>query len=325
MLSLAGEVIRFGPNRISVNNPEGLRVIYGVQANTQKSRFYSVFDHFFDAPSTETTIDKDEHARKRRVLSQSLSDKALKDKEGAILDNFQRFREQLAVPADLERARGTKYALGEWSPPQDMAQLFSFLTFDIMGNICFGKSLETLLSAENRDLIGLIPDGVQALNALGHMPGILKLRVENLLFPRLIGGLHKYKDCSDMLAKACLEKAPQLLVGPRNVLQSLIDQSVSAKASKTRKFSMRELISETSLLIIAGKRSALARLIKVLNGSFRIRYHIQCLSEHHVPSAQQPCHFSHSGFGDRHHLQESGRNCHRREARRMLVLTCLHR
>lgn len=165
-------MVRFGPNRISINSPEGLRAIYGTQANTQKSRFYNVFNHFFDAPSTETAIDKSDHARKRRILSRALSDKALKDMEGAVLENFQRFHDLLAVPVGHEDSSHTIAARNGWSQPKDMARLMDYLTFDIMGDICFSKNFETLISAKNRDLISVISDGAQGLNTVSrqHLP-----------------------------------------------------------------------------------------------------------------------------------------------------------
>lgn len=159
-------MVRFGPNRISINSPEGLKAIYGSHTNTQKSRFYSVFNHFFDVPSTETTIDRDEHARKRRILSRALSDNALKGMENAVLDAFNQFCDQLSVPEQREISLDAWTSNQRWSPPQDMARLMSFMTFDIMGDICFGRNFETLVGEKNRDLIRIISDGAQALNAV---------------------------------------------------------------------------------------------------------------------------------------------------------------
>lgn len=161
-------MLRFGPNRISISSPEGLRAVYGTRANTQKSRFYSVFDHFFHVPSTETTINKSDHARKRRILSRALSDKALKDMEGAILDNFQRFYDLLGIPVGHEDPSNADTARNGWSHPKDMARLMNFLTFDIMGDICFSKNFETLSSTRNRDLINSISDGAHGLNTVGR-------------------------------------------------------------------------------------------------------------------------------------------------------------
>ena len=81
--------------------------------------------------------------------------------EGAILNNFKCFCDQLAIPTLDAPQKG-------WSQPKDMAQLMGYLTFDVMGDICFGRNFETLISTQNRDLIGVISDGAQGLNTVSH-------------------------------------------------------------------------------------------------------------------------------------------------------------
>lgn len=69
----SGDVVRYGPNRISINTAAGLKKVYGSKANTQKSRsFYNVFAHFFHSDSTLTIVDRAVHGRKRRVMAQAL-------------------------------------------------------------------------------------------------------------------------------------------------------------------------------------------------------------------------------------------------------------
>lgn len=84
-----GDVVRFGPNSVSINTHTALRDIYGFKANVKKSDFYSVFPATKAAFSTHTAIDKAVHARKRRVLSQAFSDSAMRAMEIHILDNIQ--------------------------------------------------------------------------------------------------------------------------------------------------------------------------------------------------------------------------------------------
>ena len=60
-----GDIIRYGPNQLSVNTSTGLKAIYGVKANVQKSTWYSVFPPVKGAWSVWTCIDKVVHARKR--------------------------------------------------------------------------------------------------------------------------------------------------------------------------------------------------------------------------------------------------------------------
>ena len=85
------------------------------------------------------------------------------------------------------------------------------------------------------------------------MPGILKLGVERLLLPRLMNGLDKYKACSKTLAEACMQDRFAPSTGSQNVIQFLFNEEVGGEKADDEEFSTAELISETSLLIIAGK------------------------------------------------------------------------
>ena len=60
-----GNIVRYGPNQLSVNTATGLKSIYGFKANVQKSSWYSVFPPKEGAWSVWTCIDKAIHARKR--------------------------------------------------------------------------------------------------------------------------------------------------------------------------------------------------------------------------------------------------------------------
>ena len=62
-----GDIIRYGPNQLSVNTSTGLKSIYGFKANVQKSSWYSVFPPAKGAWSVWTYINKAIHARKRLV------------------------------------------------------------------------------------------------------------------------------------------------------------------------------------------------------------------------------------------------------------------
>lgn len=97
------------------------------------------------AESTHSAIDKHVHARKRRVLSQAFGDTAVKGYEEHILDNITNFL-----------ARLDKSVTKEWGTPLDMSDLCNYLTFDIMGDLCFGKAFGMLEREENRFAIELI-------------------------------------------------------------------------------------------------------------------------------------------------------------------------
>lgn len=149
-LTFTGPIVRYGPNSLSFNSNSALKKIYGHDGNVIKSRFYSVFPATKDSFSTHSAIDKTAHARKRRVLSHAFSDAAVKGMEKHILDNIRNFCEGIeSRVSSISEKKG-------WGKPQNMSDWCNYLTFDIMGDLCFGKAFGMLERPDNRFAIDLI-------------------------------------------------------------------------------------------------------------------------------------------------------------------------
>lgn len=160
--------MRFGPNRISVNTVEGLHKIYGVKANTQKSSYYNVFNDVFKGDSSLTTIDHELHMKKKRVVSSALSDSSVRAMEGIVLRNITKFTTSLN---DSEQEMTDSRDENAWGTPKDMTKLADYLSFDIMGDICFSSPFGMLDRPDNRYILDVLPQGVNALNMVGaHAP-----------------------------------------------------------------------------------------------------------------------------------------------------------
>ncbi|KAL7267191.1 hypothetical protein RUND412_010232, partial [Rhizina undulata] len=78
-----GPYVRVSPNMVTVNTKEGLKEIYGVNKNVQKAYFYHPVSGRGSnyTKNTFTAIDKQEHARKRKVLAHAFTDTALRSME----------------------------------------------------------------------------------------------------------------------------------------------------------------------------------------------------------------------------------------------------
>ena len=100
------------------------------------------------------------------MLSHAFSEAAVKSMEKYILHNIRSFtdglmtnrwngqnQQQLAMAGQNE-----KKAAGGWGPAQNMADWCNYLTFDIMGDLCFGKAFNMLEKPDNHfaaDMIGM--------------------------------------------------------------------------------------------------------------------------------------------------------------------------
>jgi cytochrome P450 len=94
-------------------------------------------------------MDKAVHARKRRVLSHAFSDNAIKQMEKYILGNIRSFCKGIGMQESTATEKG-------WTTAKNMADWCNYLTFDIMGDLCFGKAFGMLEKPDNRFAIDLI-------------------------------------------------------------------------------------------------------------------------------------------------------------------------
>ena len=91
-----------------------------------------------------------EHSFRRRILAQALSDTSIKLMDEAILANVRKFCDAMV---DGQHTKATV----EWSSPKNMAKWTDYLTFDIMGSVCFSHNFLLLTHERNRFLIEVLP------------------------------------------------------------------------------------------------------------------------------------------------------------------------
>ncbi|KAI4595388.1 hypothetical protein KJ359_007063 [Pestalotiopsis sp. 9143b] len=129
-----GHTFRYRPNSVLINTPTAYRTLFGPQGNVKKALYYEVWPRNVEALTTWNSTTIATHARKRRVLNQAFSNEALKSIEPFVLSNADRWCELIASEAD----RGD----GGWSQSLNMADWVNWLVFDILGDLCFGKSFD---------------------------------------------------------------------------------------------------------------------------------------------------------------------------------------
>jgi hypothetical protein len=171
-----GPFVRFGPNRISVNTAEGLQKIYGSRANTRKSSYYNVFGDVFHGDSSLTTIDHQIHAKKKRTVSSALSESSIRSMEELVLRNIRIFCAALIEPSSDTLGKSSNEK-GGWGEPKNMTDWTDYLSFDIMGDICFSSSFDMLRSSANRYILKVLPEGVNGLNVVSECRILYRLYV----------------------------------------------------------------------------------------------------------------------------------------------------
>ena len=112
--------------------------------NVKKGFVYHVVTSHAGYSNTFSSTDKDIHAQKRRVMAQAFTDTSLHAMEEYILPHVRIFLQKLAPTYDEV---ATSRDLGLWS---------NYLTFDVMGDISFGRDFGMLESDELRNIPHLI-------------------------------------------------------------------------------------------------------------------------------------------------------------------------
>jgi hypothetical protein len=84
-------------------------------------------------------------------MSHAFSDQAIKSMEKYILANIRSFCSALRNGTNIEKASKTA-----WSSPKNMSDWCNYLTFDVLGDLCFGISFEMLEHENNRHVVDLV-------------------------------------------------------------------------------------------------------------------------------------------------------------------------
>ena len=114
-----GDFVRYGPDKVIIRTNTAIPAIYARTANVQKSTAYRAFETSPTAHDLQSTVNKKEHARKRRVICQAFSDSAIRSLECYIMQHVNVFIGHLgSAVSGIDHSERKR-----WSPKRDMAQL----------------------------------------------------------------------------------------------------------------------------------------------------------------------------------------------------------
>ncbi|KAI0469953.1 cytochrome P450 monooxygenase-like protein [Xylariaceae sp. FL0804] len=135
-----GDRIRPDPNTVLFRGSEAYADIYGTKANVRRSDFYQAFRRNDEESTTLTSVDVSEHARRRKRLALCFTEKSVRAASDFIIRHVDRWTELIA-----EDIGDT----AEWSSTVNFSERIDALVFDIMADLCFGKSFDIKEPGEN--------------------------------------------------------------------------------------------------------------------------------------------------------------------------------
>ncbi|KAK9771404.1 hypothetical protein SCAR479_11883 [Seiridium cardinale] len=121
-----GEVVRIGPSELSIITPSATSAILGNKSPCVKGPFYDIIHPVI---SLQMTRNKEDHAVRRKVWDRAFSAKALREYEPRV----QKYTDQLIEQLDKQKGKSL-----------DTTAWFNFYSFDVMGDLAWGKSLNML-------------------------------------------------------------------------------------------------------------------------------------------------------------------------------------
>ncbi|KAL6712562.1 hypothetical protein ACN47E_000439 [Coniothyrium glycines] len=126
-----GRRVRATPGLVVFNHPDAFNTIYSFKSNVRKGNFYEVWARNENDHHTLSTTDKEQHARKRRMLNLAFTDRSVKASGTFMAKHIDRWHELLVQ-------KTTPISQKTWSEPEDVAIWAAWLVFDVLGDLCFG-------------------------------------------------------------------------------------------------------------------------------------------------------------------------------------------
>ncbi|KAH8706024.1 cytochrome P450 monooxygenase [Talaromyces proteolyticus] len=146
-----GDYVRLGPSELSIADPQAVKYIYGGQAKVRKGPWYTVLE---PRVSLHMSRDKQEHARRRKVWDQAFSSKSLRNYEPRV----SHYTNQLigAIQKNIDK-------------PMNMSNWFNYYSFDVMGDLSFGKSFNMLLDGKETYFLKQLHADMKMIGIFSHL------------------------------------------------------------------------------------------------------------------------------------------------------------
>ena len=133
-----GTKVRVNPGAVVFQSAQAFRDIYGTKSNVQRSKSYEVWQRNEMDVNTINTSDVGLHHKKRRYLNLVFTEKSVRA-AGVFIQKHVDFWDKLLPDGDGR----------DWSQPKNMAEWSDYLVFDILCDLCFGRSLNIKEPGEN--------------------------------------------------------------------------------------------------------------------------------------------------------------------------------
>ncbi|KAL4959139.1 cytochrome P450 [Aspergillus stella-maris] len=236
--SVYGPAVRFGPDEVSFITAEAWKDIYGHGQPQLPKVLNSASD-----PNDIISSNHDDHSRFRRAMSHAFSAKGLQSQEPLLISYVDKLIERLKSNV-------------ESGVPADMVKWYNLTTFDIIGDLAFGKPFGGLDSSEYHHWVATIFGSVKALS-------FVKLKDTYPTVFRFLQAL-LFKNASSVM-EARIKQLEHSAIAVQNRLRNADSAAYSNRVDfmdsmlrhrgEKNELTDRELEANSSILIIAGSET----------------------------------------------------------------------
>ncbi|KAF3056243.1 Tryprostatin B 6-hydroxylase [Daldinia childiae] len=236
-----GDFIRTGPRELCIVRDSAIPIIYGPNTNCHKPVCYMGTSPDSKKVSFHGSQDPNDHKRRHRAWDKGFSIKALQTYEPRIKALVTKLVHQISQRKIVDATT--------WS---------MYLTFDVMGEVGFGKDFGCVSDGINHPAIQNVRDHMHILGVLNYIPWLLNI------FGRIPGASKSYHPffsyCQSQVEKKResidLEKYPQDIM--TWLLKAVIEKDISASPTES------SLYDDARVLIVAGSETSATTLASSL-------------------------------------------------------------
>ncbi|KAL2188162.1 cytochrome P450 [Thermothelomyces heterothallicus CBS 203.75] len=235
-----GPVVRVSPNELSFISVEAREEIYGLRKgglNMEKSPIFLGAVGSVDGQTGVSLAVNKEHARQRRALGYLFTNSALAHLEGLTQAQIHKFISKLKSMA----AEGQAVDVSDW---------YTYLVFDIMGELCFGEPFGCLDQGSATEWstsvikVFVAATWTQAIRRISGVGTCLESLLTRLLVPRQAAAWR------EIHLRNSREKTLRRLADPERDHGDFVHQILNSHSAKS--LSQTEIVLNMGLFISAG-------------------------------------------------------------------------
>jgi cytochrome P450 len=227
-----GEYVRVGPNEISIIDPDAVEPIHGAASKCTKP---AVYESNPATTSMHSARSRKDHDIRRKAWARGFTTGALRDYEPRITSYTMALVEQI------------KSFSGK---PIDASKWFNYYSFDVMGDLAYGRSFDMLKSGQGHWAIGLLNAGQRGVGQFGPVPWFFAIVTR---MPILADGLNRFMKFSEDMMEERKKMKPE-----KPDISSWILQSPSM--AHTNWSDQVWLTGDSRLIIVAGSDTTAATI-----------------------------------------------------------------